>query len=82
MGLSAVAAALPILTLVVLLGAARLKARWAAPIALAAAPAVAIGIYGMPVDQAAKTANTVGYEFLTQLSRRAERIYVNAPGAA
>ena len=34
----------------------------------------------MPVDEAAKAANTVGYEFLTQLSRRAERIYVDAPG--
>jgi alanine racemase len=35
----------------------------------------------MPVDEAARAANTVGYEFLTQMSRRAERIYVDAAGA-
>jgi len=33
----------------------------------------------MPVDEAARPANTVGYEFLTQLSHRAERIYINGP---
>src|SRR3954468_20355768 len=55
-GLTAVVAALPILTLVVLLGAVKMKAQRAAPIALALALAVAIGIYGMPVEQAALSA--------------------------
>ena len=36
----------------------------------------------LPIDDAARAADTVGYEFLTQLSRRAERIYINRPGAA
>ncbi len=30
----------------------------------------------MPVDELAATAGTIGYELLTQLSRRAERVYV------
>jgi alanine racemase len=32
---------------------------------------------GLPIDEAAKAADTVGYEFLTQLSRRAEREYLH-----
>ena len=36
----------------------------------------------IPVDEAAKAAHTVGYEFLTQLSRRAKRVYINGPGPA
>jgi lactate permease len=39
-------------TLIVLVGAARMPARRAAPIALVTALAVAIAVYGMPVDQA------------------------------
>jgi len=34
------------------------------------------------VDEAANAAHTVGYEFLTQLSRRAERVYTNGPDTA
>ena len=47
---------LPILTLIVLLGALKMKAQWAAPIALVTAVAVATVIYGMPVDQAVLSA--------------------------
>ena len=32
----------------------------------------------VPIDAAARAADTVGYEFLVQLSRRAERVYVTA----
>jgi alanine racemase len=32
----------------------------------------------VPIDTAARAADTVGYEFLVQLSRRAERVYVGA----
>jgi lactate permease len=49
-------AALPILTLIVLLGGVKMKAQWAAPIALVTAIAVATAIYGMPVDQAVLSA--------------------------
>jgi lactate permease len=52
LGLTAVVAALPILTLVVLLGVVRMEARRAAPLALVVAIAVAVVVYGMPVDQA------------------------------
>jgi lactate permease len=54
--LTALVAALPILTLVVLLGGVRMKAQWAAPIALLVAIAVATAIYGMPLDQSALSA--------------------------
>ena len=50
------AAAVPILTLIVLLGWMRMKAQWAASIALVAAIAVATTVYGMPMDQAALSA--------------------------
>jgi lactate permease len=46
-----VSAALPILTLVVLLGAVRMKAQWAVLIALATAVGVATAVYGMPLSQ-------------------------------
>ena len=51
LGLTAVSAALPILTLVVLLGAMKMKAQWAVVIALATAIGVATAVYGMPVRQ-------------------------------
>ena len=51
LGLSAMFAALPILTLFVLLGGLKMRSQWAALIALGVAMAVAIGVYGMPADQ-------------------------------
>jgi lactate permease len=51
LGLTAIFAVLPILTLFVLLGGFKLKAQWAALIALGVAMAVAMIVYGMPVDQ-------------------------------
>ena len=42
-------AALPILTLIVLLGAMKMKAQWAVLIALVTAIGVATAVYGMPV---------------------------------
>ena len=56
LGLTAVIAALPILTLIVLLGAMKMKAQWAVPIALVVAIGVATAVYGMPVDQAVLSA--------------------------
>ena len=53
---TAAVAALPILTLIVLLGGMRMKAQWAVAIALATAIVVAIAIYGMPVRQAVLSA--------------------------
>ena len=47
---------MPILTLIVLLGGVKMKAQWAAPIALVTAIVVATAIYGMPADQAALSA--------------------------
>jgi len=52
LGLSSIFAALPLITLFVLLGGLRLKAQWAALIALAVALVVAVIVYGMPVGQA------------------------------
>ena len=52
LGLSAMFAALPILTLLVLLGGLKMRSQWAALIALGVAMAVAISVYGMPADQA------------------------------
>ena len=49
-------AALPILTLIVLLGGIKMRAQWAALVALGTALAVATAVYGMPVDQAALSA--------------------------
>ncbi len=50
-GASAAFAALPLLTLFVLLGVLRLQARWAALASLAVSMAVAIFVYGMPAGQ-------------------------------
>jgi lactate permease len=52
LGLTAAIAALPILTLIVLLGALRMKAQWAVLIALVTAIGVATAVYGMPAGQA------------------------------
>ncbi|CAE6867050.1 L-lactate permease [Paraburkholderia aspalathi] len=55
-GASAAFAALPLLTLFVLLGVLRLQARWAALAALAVSMTVAIFVYGMPANQTASGA--------------------------
>ena len=52
LGWSSLIAALPLVTLFVLLGALRWKAHWAALVALAVSLVVAIAVYGMPVGQA------------------------------
>jgi lactate permease len=51
LGLSAIFGVLPIVTLFVLLGGFKLKAQWAALIALGVAMLVALIVYGMPLDQ-------------------------------
>jgi lactate permease len=56
LGLSSIFAALPLLTIFVLLGALKMKAQWAGLISLAVALAVAILVYGMPAGQALSTA--------------------------
>ncbi|BDX35220.1 L-lactate permease [Mycobacterium antarcticum] len=56
LALSSAFAALPLLTIFVLLGAVRMKAQWAALIALAVALIVAVAVYGMPVGQAFSSA--------------------------
>ena len=48
LGLSSIFAALPLLTIFVLLGALKMKAQWAGLISLAVALAVAILVYDMP----------------------------------
>ena len=50
-GCRAIFAALPLVTLFVLLGGLKMKAQWAALISLAVAMLVAIIVYGMPVGQ-------------------------------
>jgi lactate permease len=57
LGLSAIFAVLPILTLFVLLGGMKMKAQWAALISLAVAMLVAIIVYSMPVGQTALSAS-------------------------
>src|SRR4051794_3661480 len=52
LGLSSIFAALPIITLFVLLGGLKMKAQWAGLISLAVAILVAVIVYPMPVDQA------------------------------
>jgi lactate permease len=52
LGVSSIFAALPLLTLFVLLGGLKLKAHWAGLISLAVAILVAIIVYSMPVGQA------------------------------
>lgn len=56
LGLTAIFAALPIVTLLVLLGGFKVRSHLAAPIALGVSISVAIGVYGMPGDQAALAA--------------------------
>ena len=51
LGLTAIFAVLPIVTLFVLLGGLRMKAQWAGLIALGIAMLVAMAVYGMPADQ-------------------------------
>ncbi|MBO8191502.1 L-lactate permease [Streptomyces oryzae] len=57
LALSALIAALPLLTLFVLLGGVRLKAHWAGLAALGVAVAVAVTAYGMPVGYALLSAS-------------------------
>jgi lactate permease len=57
LGLTAIFAALPILTLFVLLGGLKMKAQWAALISLGVAMLVAMIVYSMPVDQTALSAS-------------------------
>jgi lactate permease len=52
LGLSSIFAALPIITLFVLLGGLKMKAQWASLISLAVALFVAVVIYPMPIGQA------------------------------
>ncbi len=56
LGLSSLLAVVPLVALFVLLGVIRMKAQWAAMIALGVALVVAIAIYGMPVGQAGDAA--------------------------
>jgi lactate permease len=51
LGLSSIFAALPLITLFVLLGGVKLKAQWAALISLGVALLVAFIVYDMPIDQ-------------------------------
>src|SRR5215210_6038720 len=57
LALSSIFAAIPILVLFVLLGGIKMKAHWAALLALAAAIIVAIAVYSMPIDQALLSAS-------------------------
>src|SRR5215203_6694125 len=57
LGLSSIFAAIPILVLFILLGGIKMKAHWAALLALAAAILVAIIVYSMPTDQALLSAS-------------------------
>src|SRR3954467_7336267 len=57
LGLSSIFAALPLITLFVLLGGLKMKAQWAGLISLAVALLVAIIIYSMPVGQALLSAS-------------------------
>src|SRR5256714_9442053 len=52
LGVSSIFAALPLITLFVLLGAVKMKAHWAGLISLAVARAVALAVYSMPAGQA------------------------------
>jgi lactate permease len=51
LGLSSIFAALPLLTLFILLGGVKMKAHWAGLISLAVAMVVAIAVYSMPFGQ-------------------------------
>jgi lactate permease len=56
LGATAIFAALPLIALFLLLGGLRMKAQWAALIALGVGIAVALIVYGMPVGQTALSA--------------------------
>ena len=57
LALTSIFAALPLITLFVLLGGVKMKAQWAALISLGVAIAVALAVYGMPVGQTALSAS-------------------------
>jgi lactate permease len=57
LGLTAIFAVLPVVTLFVLLGGLKMKAQWAALISLAVAILVALIVYGMPFGQTALSAS-------------------------
>jgi lactate permease len=57
LGLTAIFAVLPVVTLFVLLGGLKMKAQWAALISLGMAMAVALIVYGMPVGQTVLSAS-------------------------
>src|ERR671939_1232219 len=57
LGLSSIFAALPLITLFVLLGGVKMKAHWAGLISLAVAILVALIVYSMPVGQALDSAS-------------------------
>jgi lactate permease len=57
LGLTAIFAALPLITLFVLLGGLKMKAQWAALISLGVAMLVAMIVYSMPVGQTALSAS-------------------------
>ena len=56
LGLTSIFAVLPLITLFVLLGGVKMKAQWAALIALGVAIVVALAVYGMPFGQTALSA--------------------------
>ncbi|MEO6881651.1 MAG: L-lactate permease [Mycobacteriaceae bacterium] len=56
LGLSALVAVLPLLTIFILLGVVKMKAQWAGLIALLVAIVVAVAVYGMPVGTTLSTA--------------------------
>src|SRR3954447_18530409 len=56
LGVSSIFAALPLITLFILLGGFKMKAHWAGLISLAVALIVAIAVYSMPAGQAFDTA--------------------------
>jgi lactate permease len=57
LALTSIFAALPLITLFVLLGGVKMKAQWAALISLGVAIAVALAVYGMPLGQTALSAS-------------------------
>ena len=56
LGLTAIFAALPLLTLFVLLGGLKWSAHWAALTSLAVAIVIALAVYTMPIGQALDSA--------------------------
>ncbi len=56
LGLTAIFAVLPLVTLFILLGGVKMKAQWASLIALGVAMIVALAVYGMPFGQTALSA--------------------------